>query len=211
MKKSYVTTLFSVLMLSLSWTSMTYAASAKNILSHRLAMTKGFSADFSQKVVSPEGETIMQGKGHVDIARPSLFRWTTQSPDESVLVSDGKTLWYYTPFVEQVTIYDQQQATQRTPFVLLTRNRKSDWEHYKVTRKGNEFTLTPASQQAVQSQFKIQIDAKGVVQTFTVIEQDGQQGVFSFQHVKLGKPSLKQFKFTIPDGVEVDDQRNKSQ
>ncbi len=24
-------------------------------------------------------------------------------PDESILVSDGKTLWFYNPFVEQAT------------------------------------------------------------------------------------------------------------
>lgn len=35
--------------------------------------------------------------------RPNLFNWHMTSPDESVLVSDGQTLWFYNPFVEQVT------------------------------------------------------------------------------------------------------------
>ncbi len=53
-------------------------------------MNEGFSADFSQQVISPEGETVMEGEGSVEIARPSLFRWSTTFPDENLLVSDGK-------------------------------------------------------------------------------------------------------------------------
>ncbi|MCV5927410.1 outer membrane lipoprotein chaperone LolA, partial [Escherichia coli] len=85
----------------------------------------------------------MEGEGTVEIARPSLFRWSTTFPDENLLISDGKTLWYYSPFIEQVSIYWQEQATEQTPFVLLTRNRASDWDNYKISQKGNEFTLIP--------------------------------------------------------------------
>ena len=171
-------------------------------------MNEGFSADFSQQVISPEGETVMEGEGTVEIARPSLFRWSTTFPDENLLVSDGKTLWYYSPFIEQVSIYWQEQATEQTPFVLLTRNRASDWDNYKISQKGNEFTLIPTAIDSTQGQFQINIDTKGVVKGFNVIEQDGQKGLFTFSNVKLGKPKVDRFTFTIPDGVEVDDQRN---
>ncbi|NAX41485.1 outer membrane lipoprotein carrier protein LolA, partial [Vibrio sp. V26_P1S5P106] len=46
-----------------------------------------------------------------------------------------------------------------------------------------------------------------IVQGFNVIEQDGQQSRFTFYNVKLQTPASSQFQFTIPDGVEVDDQR----
>ncbi|ELA9596207.1 outer-membrane lipoprotein carrier protein LolA, partial [Vibrio parahaemolyticus] len=48
----------------------------------------------------------------------------------------------------------------------------------------------------------------GVVKGFNVIEQDGQKGLFTFSNVKLGKPKADRFTFTVPKGVEVDDQRN---
>ncbi len=41
-----------------------------------------------------------------------------------------------------------------------------------------------------------------------VIEQDGQKGIFKFTDMKLGKPAAARFTFNIPEGVEVDDQRN---
>ncbi|EJG1083518.1 outer membrane lipoprotein chaperone LolA [Vibrio parahaemolyticus] len=208
MKKRFSAKLFSALILSISFFSVANAASPKDELNKRLAMNEGFSADFSQQVISPEGETVMEGEGSVEIARPSLFRWSTTFPDENLLVSDGKTLWYYSPFIEQVSIYWQEQATEQTPFVLLTRNRASDWDNYKISQKGNEFTLIPTAVDSTQGQFQINIDAKGVVKGFNVIEQDGQKGLFTFSNVKLGKPKADRFTFTVPKGVEVDDQRN---
>ncbi|EMK3391834.1 outer membrane lipoprotein chaperone LolA [Vibrio parahaemolyticus] len=208
MKKRFSAKLFSALVLSISFFSVANAASPKDELNKRLAMNEGFSADFSQQVISPEGETVMEGEGSVEIARPSLFRWSTTFPDENLLVSDGKTLWYYSPFIEQVSIYRQEQATEQTPFVLLTRNRASDWDNYKISQKGNEFTLIPTAIDSTQGQFQINIDAKGVVKGFNVIEQDGQKGLFTFSNVKLGKPKADRFTFTVPKGVEVDDQRN---
>ena len=95
MKKLFSVKLFSALVLSFSLFSTAHAASAKDEFNKRLSMNDGFSADFSQQVISPEGETVMEGKGTVEIARPSLFRWSTTLPDENLLVSNGKTLWYY--------------------------------------------------------------------------------------------------------------------
>lgn len=208
MKKRFSAKFISALVLSFSLFSTAYAASPKTELSKRLAINEGFSADFSQQVISPEGETVMEGEGTVEIARPSLFRWSTTFPDENLLVSDGKTLWYYSPFIEQVSIYWQEQAAEQTPFVLLTRNRASDWDNYKVSQKGNEFTLIPTAVDSTQGRFQININAKGIVKGFNVIEQDGQRGLFTFSNVKLGKPKANRFTFTIPKGVEVDDQRN---
>lgn len=208
MKKRFSAKLFSALVLSFSLFSAAHAASPKAELSKRLSMNEGFSANFSQQVISPEGETVMEGEGTVEIARPSLFRWSTTLPDENLLVSDGKTLWYYSPFIEQVSIYWQEQAAEQTPFVLLTRNRASDWDNYTVSQKGNDFTLIPTAVDSTQGRFQINIDTKGIVKGFNVIEQDGQKGLFKFSNVKLGKPNPNRFTFTIPKGVEVDDQRN---
>lgn len=188
--------------------SCSVIAAPKDELSQRLQLTEGFSADFSQQVISPEGDTIMEGEGNVEIARPSLFRWTTTFPDENILVSDGKSLWYYSPFIEQVSIYWQEQATEQTPFVLLTRNRASDWDNYNVAQQGDTFVLTPTAVDSNQGEFKLVIDNQGAVQGFSVIEQDGQTSQFTFNNIDLNKPTAEHFTFDIPSGVEIDDQRN---
>ncbi|EEX92814.1 lipoprotein chaperone [Vibrio orientalis CIP 102891 = ATCC 33934] len=188
--------------------SFSVLAAPKDELSQRLQKNDGFSADFAQQLISPEGDLVMEGQGKVEIARPSLFRWTTTAPDENVLVSDGQSLWYYSPFIEQVSIYWQEQATEQTPFVLLTRNRASDWDNYKVDQQGDTFILTPTAVDSNQGQFKLSIDEQGAVQGFSVVEQDGQQSNFTFNNINLNKPKANRFTFVIPEGVEVDDQRN---
>ncbi|MHC6526886.1 outer membrane lipoprotein chaperone LolA [Vibrio proteolyticus] len=194
-------------LLALLLVSCSALATPKDELSARLAKNDGFSADFTQQVTSPEGDVVMEGEGTVEIARPSLFRWTTNTPDENVLVSDGQSVWYYSPFIEQVTIYRQEQATEQTPFVLLTRNRNSDWDNYAVVQKGDLFTLTPTAVDSNQGKFQIDINTKGVVKGFNVIEQDGQKSQFTFSKVNLSKPKADRFTFVVPQGVEVDDQR----
>ncbi|AUI86301.1 outer membrane lipoprotein carrier protein LolA [Vibrio azureus] len=208
MKKLVLATLVPALVFCSMFLSTASASSAKEELSQRLAKNDGFRANFSQQVISPEGDTVMEGEGTVEIARPNQFRWSTTFPDETLLVSDGQTLWYYSPFIEQVSIYKQEQATEQTPFILLTRNRASDWDNYKVSQQGDQFTLIPTAVDSTQGQFQINIDVKGMVKGFNVLEQDGQKGLFTFNNVKLGKPKAERFTFTVPDGVEVDDQRN---
>lgn len=193
--------------LALCFCSFSVFATPKETLSERLAMTEGFSAKFEQQVVSPDGDVVMEGNGEVDIARPSLFRWQTDAPDENLLVSDGESLWYYSPFIEQVTIYDQEQATEQTPFVLLTRNRASDWDAYRVEEQGDVFTLTPTAVDSNQGQFQITINDDGIVKGFNVIEQDGQKSLFTFADVTQQTPPKSRFTFDVPKGVEVDDQR----
>ncbi|MGO2343530.1 outer membrane lipoprotein chaperone LolA [Vibrio litoralis] len=182
-------------------------AEPKDELNARLSKNDGFSADFTQKVTSPEGEVLLDGEGSADISRPSLFRWKTSAPDETLLVSDGKNVWYYSPFVEQVTILSQEQATAQTPFVLLTRNRASDWANYDVTQSDDTFTLKPTAADSSVGTFQIKINAKGVVQQFNVIEQDGQKSQFEFTQFSMKKPDAAIFSFSVPKGVEVDDQR----
>lgn len=199
--------LVSLCLLSSGVFSAAALASPQSELTERLNQNAGFEAVFTQKVVSPEGDVLMQGEGDVKILRPNLFRWHTQTPDENLLVTDGETLWYYNPFVEQVTLMGLEKATTQTPFVLLTRNKSSDWDNYSVTQNGDAFTVSPTSDSAVKSDFIVNIQPSGNVTGFSVVEQDGQRSDFSFTKFEAKKPAQSNFSFTVPAGVDIDDQR----
>ncbi|GLR75340.1 outer membrane lipoprotein chaperone LolA [Aliivibrio sifiae] len=199
--------LISLCLLSSGMFSTSVLASPQSELTGRLNQNAGFEADFTQKVVSPEGDVLMQGEGDVKILRPNLFRWHTQTPDENLLVTNGETLWYYNPFVEQVTLMGLDKATTQTPFVLLTRNKASDWDNYSVTQSGDAFTVSPKADSAIKSEFIVRIQASGEVTGFSVVEQDGQRSDFSFSKFEAKKPAQNNFSFTVPAGVDIDDQR----
>ncbi|WP_371326843.1 MULTISPECIES: outer membrane lipoprotein chaperone LolA [Salinivibrio] len=179
---------------------------AQQHLMDRLSQVDAFSAQFSQTVQSPEGEVIHQAKGRLAIQRPNLFNWTTTSPDETIMISDGETLWYYSPFVEQVTAMWLEDATAQTPFVLLTRNQPSDWQAYQITQEADTFTLTPKTTGTI-GEFEVTVKPDGTLTGFTVVEQDGQQSQFTLSQFSRQAPASDVFSFTPPDSVMLDDQR----
>ncbi|WP_237467860.1 outer membrane lipoprotein chaperone LolA [Vibrio stylophorae] len=179
----------------------------RDALIARLNQTDAFTANFDQVVTSPEGEVVMKGQGKAWLKRPSFFRWHTLTPDENLLVSDGQTLWYFNPFVEQVTAMWLKDATEQTPLVLITQNNPADWQNYSVTQKGDTFTLTPKVAQSNQGTFTVTVNDKGQVKGLAMTEQDGQLSKFTFNHFQATMPAASQFQFTVPEGVELDDQR----
>ena len=155
--------------------STSVLADAAQDLQSRLAKVNSFHASFSQTVTSSDGAAVQQGEGELWVKRPNLFNWHMTSPDESVLVSDGQTLWFYNPFVEQVTATWLKNATGNTPFMLITRNNANDWKQYNVKQKGNDFELTPKSSSGNLKQFAISVDNSGTIRSFAAVEQDGQR------------------------------------
>ncbi|MBL4829286.1 MAG: outer membrane lipoprotein chaperone LolA [Aliivibrio sp.] len=196
------------LLLALVCFSSTVFAAPQDELAERLNQSSGFSANFTQQVFSPEGGLIVEGEGDVKISRPNLFRWHTKTPDENLLVADGKTLWYFNPFVEQVTMMWLDQATNQTPFVLLTRNDPKDWANYDIEQSGDDFTLVAKDDSDNSGQFIVSIAKSGVVNSFFVIEQDGQRSEFVFSQFSSQTPDKNNFIFNVPEGVDIDDQRN---
>ncbi|MGL9773248.1 MAG: outer membrane lipoprotein chaperone LolA [Sodalis sp. (in: enterobacteria)] len=183
-----------------------FAADA-NVLQSRLNQVNSFHASFTQRVTGAEGGAVQEGEGELWIKRPNLFNWHMTAPDESVLVSDGKTLWFYNPFVEQATANWLKNATGNTPFMLITRNRAADWGQYNVKQQGDSFSLVPKANNGNLKQFTINVAANGTITGFTAVEQDGQRSVYQLKSQKNGPVDDAKFHFTLPKGVTLDDQR----
>ncbi len=167
------------------------------------------SADFAQTVMSANGKNVQQGNGKLQIKRPNLFRMDTKSPQETQIIADGQTLWFYDPFVEQVTANWVKDAVNNTPFVLLTSNDKSHWAQYSVEQKSDTFVLTPKAKNSNIKQFDIRIDESGVLKGFSTIEKDGQSNQYVLRNISNQNLDSALFKFSVPKGVELDDQRKK--
>ncbi|WP_297931738.1 outer membrane lipoprotein chaperone LolA [uncultured Aggregatibacter sp.] len=184
-------------------------ANADIELQNRLNKVSVLSADFAQTVMSANGSNVQQGNGKLRIKRPNLFRMDTKSPQETQIIADGKTLWFYDPFVEQVTANWVKDAVNNTPFVLLTSNDKSHWAQYTVEQKDDRFVLKPKAKNSNIKQFDIRIDPNGVLKGFSTIEKDGQSNQYILRNITNQNLDGSLFKFTVPKGIELDDQRKK--
>ena len=160
-------------------------ADAADELQNRLNQVTVLSADFAQTVTSVGGKNVQQGSGKLQIKRPNLFRMDTKSPQETQIIADGKTLWYYDPFVQQVTAQWVKDAVNNTPFVLLTSNDKSHWNQYSVTQNADTFVL----------------------KNFSTTEKDGQTNLYVLRNITNQTLADSLFQFSVPKGVELDDQR----
>ncbi|SEP80628.1 outer membrane lipoprotein chaperone LolA [Basfia succiniciproducens] len=190
--------------------SSTAWADAAGELQQRLAQVNYFSADFNQNVSSANGKNVQTGSGKLQIKRPNLFRMDNKAPQETQIISDGKTLWFYDPFVEQVTANWVENAVNNTPFVLLTSNDSANWNQYTVVQNGDTFVLKPKAKNSNIKQFDIRIDNQGVLKGFSTIEKDGQTNLYILRNITNQPLADSLFKFTVPKGAEFDDQRNKN-
>ncbi len=111
----------------------------------------GIHAEFEQSVLIKSTKSNKKAQGRIWIKHPNKLRWETLSPDQNILVSDGKYFWFYTPPFEkgdrgQVIIKKSSQVQTRFLNALLS----GDFNYSKLkaeieTKNSNVFLLKPSS------------------------------------------------------------------
>jgi len=176
-------------------------------LKDKLAVFKQINANFLQRVSNAQGKLLNESRGEMTILRPGKFHWQVQMPEEELIVSDGKTIWYYSPFIEQVTLINFSDAITNTPFALLAGASDEQWENYTVRQQEQQFIVSNANA-AQSTTFIFEFDSSDNISKFVVIEALGQRSEFLLTHINEQKVVTDAlFDFQIPADVEVDDQR----
>ena len=111
-------------------------------LKKKLASIRQFSAHFEQTVTDAQGKPLQNGSGEMVLQRPDHFRWEAKKPDDNLILSDGKAVWLYVPFVEQVTVMSLSKAVVNTPFLLISSTDDKIWKNYLIDQDGSAFTIT---------------------------------------------------------------------
>jgi outer membrane lipoprotein carrier protein len=194
------------------------SSEAKQILRAKLENLAHFTADFSQEVHSVSGEKIAQSAGNLAISKPNLANWHTTEPDELAIVSDGTNVWFYDPWIEQVSVYSLSAAIAKTPILLLTSKDENLWEQYTVTKENK---TEEVSDRFVISAKDTNSQIKSLTLIFETNKGNSNLAQFSFldatgqlSHIKLSNfedqviPKASLFQFVVPTGVQIDDQRS---
>ena len=198
---------------------------AKAKLMAKLNKLAYFSADFTQKILSVSGEVLQEGAGNLAISKPNLVNWKTTLPDETLIVSDGETLWFYDPFIEQASAYSLSQSINNTPILLLTSDDPQLWQQYDVIEgsalkstadKGAlYFEVTPKDSTSQIKKLTLTfVDTsansknKTVLSEFSFQDATGQTSKITLSHfTSQTKPDSDLFTFTLPEGVRLEDKR----
>jgi outer membrane lipoprotein carrier protein len=191
-------------------TSEEKADDSKRELMAKLAKIEFFSAEFNQQIFDQAGNELQQGSGVLAVSKPNLVNWQTIMPDESLIVSDGKNLWFYDPFVEQVSVYSLESAIANTPILLITSNDEQLWQDYSVNQlTANRYLISANNENARVKSLELSFVQKLnhlELAAFNILDATGQLSVITLTHQdKAPKASL--FTFSVPEGVYLDDQR----
>ncbi|WP_417689081.1 outer membrane lipoprotein chaperone LolA [Pseudidiomarina sp.] len=189
-----------------------FALDAKTDLQELLAPISTLKAEFQQHVLDADGELVQELQGELALARPNKFYWHSDAPDELVLVADGQAVYYFDPFVEQVTISAQSEAANQSPFLLLLDAEASAWADYEVSNEGLSFQLVPLTtaeqQQSLQVNFVAQEGAPAQLNELVLDDGQGQITRIQLRDVKANVAlPYTTFSFQIPENAVVDDQR----
>ncbi len=176
-----------------------------------------YKAGFSQEVSSTSfGRVISQGKGDVIYQRPGKMYWHYNEPEEHFYITDGKTLWDYTPSEKQVVIMDigevLKQNIPRT-FLFGMGNLKEQFEisfhSGRITDAAGNYwlDLVPKEETDRQVLGKIQFwvdDKEFFVREVELLDALGNKNHLVFKDIKINeKVDEKIFSFVVPEGVEV--------
>lgn len=193
-------------------------SAAKLALMEKLAKLDHFSAQFNQSIKSEQGEVLQIGKGTLAIQKPNLVNWQTTEPDETLIVSDGNTLWFYDPFIEQANAYSLANAIHNTPILLLTSDEPQLWQQYTVEQVISSeapsqlrYTVTPHDESSQIKQLIIGFsvnNGKSQLNEFSFKDTTNQLSEISLVDFdSQEKPNQKLFTFTLPEGSSLEDNR----
>lgn len=109
----------------------------------------GVTAEFEQLTDIKATKSKKTAQGRIWIKRPDKIRWETLNPDPNILISDGKTFWFYTPPFEkgergQVIIKKSAQVQTRFLNALLSGTFDFGKGQAEITEKSKSvFLLKP--------------------------------------------------------------------
>ncbi|WJG11170.1 outer membrane lipoprotein chaperone LolA [Aliiglaciecola sp. LCG003] len=172
-----------------------------------LSSIRTFHASFKQTVIDAQGEQVQESVGELILKQPNLMIWQVNEPDENLMVADGSTLWYSDPFVEQVIAVDQAASVANNPIVLLSDPENKSWQDFNIDFGQGMYKVKAISPQSQIAELQLRFE-QGKLVELSLIDRQLQISKLVFSDIQQNIPlGNEPFKFVVPDGFELDDQR----
>lgn len=162
-------------------------------------------------------EKLVQ-KGELRIKKPGMLRWDYTHPEKRLYISNGKTLWIYSPVDKQVIERRWNSKEVALQFLLGMGNISRDFDFRLLkteekknfsTAKGHWIYLTPKKKRVDDfgplEALILNVNPKTkLVSDAWIIDPIGSKTHWQFERIRLDKEiSDKTFQFQIPKNVQV--------
>lgn len=177
-----------------------------------LGQTSSIQADVEQLILSQDGRQIQSLQAELLMEKPDHLNWHVTAPYEELMISDGESLWYYEPDLEQVSIQDFPDDVENNPILLLNNDLQAIANAYEVSmgyqdEEVKQYVLLPLTASSSYERFSMTFSGADLLQ-MQFESSVGQLTSFSFTNINnntLIDP--REFSFTIPADIEVIDSR----
>lgn len=170
--------------------------------------TRDLAGQFHQQVELAMGH-VEEARGTFYLKRPGMMRWEYERPEERLLVTDGSTLWSYTPVDRQVIVQDLKATVTSVPFdFLMGVGRLADqFVLREVTVHGEcyHLALTPRHPDPLLHEMEMEVEATSLyVRSLTFQDSYGNRTVMHFSHLRVNSDlPADLFSFVPPPGVKI--------
>ena len=153
----------------------------------------GIEARFEQITDVKATKQKKKAQGKIWIKRPNKLRWETVNPDPNILISDGKTFWFYTPPFEkgehgQVMIKKTAQVQTQFLNALLSGSFEFGKSAVTIETKGtSSFVLKPKDGTAgdvLTAEITVN-QASSKIERVFIVHASGNQTEIKLQEIKL--------------------------
>ncbi len=178
----------------------------------RYSRKQAFSGRFTQKTIYADSNETTLSRGRIWIKGPDKMRWEFQSPEKQILVSDGKTIWYYTPDLNQVMVGKIDDIREARVLVNLMAKLQLKQKGFRLElRRSNDLitvALTPLSNDKAppfQSMAMIFSTADYTLQETRMEDLFANKIVITYTWENTSHSALPgvEFSFTPPSGCDI--------
>lgn len=179
------------------------------------ARVRDLSARFHQTATNRTLGEVREASGVFLAKRPGKMRWEYQKPESRLFVTDGKTLWSYSPADKQVIVQPVTEAVpSRVPLSFLAGDcdLRKDFTVSLVESAATQgaaptriLDLHPKHPEAGIARMLLEVRVKDyTVEKTTVFDAYGNTTVIALADLKVN-PGISddEFHFTPPAGVRV--------
>ena len=182
---------------------------------------KAYFANFNQVITNNDKKILQELEGELRLLRPNYMSMKVTSPDETELLSDGKDIYSFDAMLEQVTIYSYDDSNFSSPIMLLVSEKEQIWNKYNFVKLSKDelenekldsnsmvYSVNSKDNSGLINSMKLYF-TNDLISKVQIVEKDGKTNTYSFKNINTNEVKMEDFKFDIPEGVTVDDQRVK--
>ena len=126
-----------------------------------LAAREGMAGQFTQEIISPEGEVMERSNGNFSLLRPHFLRWEILAPDSQLLLADSDQLtqidWDLEVVVERPIV---EMASSPLQWLLASRARLDT--AFDISLAGDTAMLIPVDSQSPYQRLDIALMSETV-------------------------------------------------